>query len=334
MMVELDPATVIQASYVSAAAAILLIKAIPSLRDRFLAYGSRATSSVATSDQKNGFVMQQPAGNDQRSLGTTSGSSQDRIASTTGHSIIAKLLDYAASLQVPHSWFGSFYVVSMLSSTFWIYQVLFKGTAFQIVAKLYPVESQSMGLRQIVVVMAMMFAQGARRLYESFEFAKPSSSKMFIGHWIMGIWFYLTISVAVWIEGVPTLRTADIEMKHFQFVPPNPRTFVASVVFILASGAQLDCHGYLSSLKRYGVPQHPAFHALVCPHYFAECLIYLCMAVQAAPRGALINRTILCALVFVAVNLGVTADGTKQWYAKRFGPDSVKGKWRMVPYLF
>ncbi|KAF2224279.1 hypothetical protein BDZ85DRAFT_195582 [Elsinoe ampelina] len=300
-MTTVDAATAIQASYISAAAAILVIRAVPSLRDRFLAYGSRAI------DRKD-------------------------VAPET--SMLGKLLDRVASIQVPHSWFASFYVISTLSSAFWAYQIVFKGTALNIIADLSPDTDRSMTLRQIVVVSAMMFAQGARRLYESIEFAKPSSSKMFVGHWIMGLWFYVTIGVAVWIEGVSTLRQADIEMKHFQFVPPTPRTFVASVIFILASGTQVDCHGYLSSLKRYGVPQHPTFQSFVCPHYFAECLIYLSMAIQAAPKGALVNRTILCALVFVGVNLGVTADGTKKWYEKRFGPQSVEGKWRMIPYLF
>jgi hypothetical protein len=97
------------------------------------------------------------------------------------------------------------------------------------------------------------------------------------------------------------------------------------LIFILASGVQHDCHAYLASLKKYSVPEHPVFNRLVCPHYFVECLIYLAISIVAAPAGAMLNWTIVCALIFVAVNLGVTADGTREWYVQKFGPDSVMG---------
>lgn len=135
-------------------------------------------------------------------------------------------------------------------------------------------------------------------------------------------------------ECIASLQESGIHLDQLKFVPPTPRTFISFVIFVLASGVQRDCHGYLSSLKQYSVPDHPVFQSVVCPHYLAECLIYLAMALQAAPQGALVNRTILCALVFVAVNLGVTADGTKTWYAEKFGSESVEGKWRMVPYVW
>lgn len=106
------------------------------------------------------------------------------------------------------------------------------------------------------------------------------------------------------------------------------------MLFILASGVQHDCHAYLASLKKYSVPEHPIFRHLVCPHYFVECLIYLALAIVAAPSGRLVNWTIMCALVFVGVNLGVTADGTKSWYMQKFGAESMSGKWRMIPYVF
>ncbi|PNS17936.1 hypothetical protein CAC42_3895 [Sphaceloma murrayae] len=308
---SIDAAAVIESSYVLAAAAILFIRAIPPLRNRFLAYGSRVSSGK---DHVAGAASNVSVPHEKTSMDA--------------------LLDWAASLQVPHSWFTSFYMVSLLSSMFWAYELLLHGSAFQLVVGNVPDTPRSMTIRQVVVTSAMMLVQGSRRLYECLQFSKPSTSKMFIGHWIMGVWFYLTMGVAVWIEGIPALTQEKFALKHFQFVPPTPRTFISFIVFVLASGAQRDCHGYLSSLKQYAVPEHPAFHALVCPHYFAECLIYLSMAVQAAPSGTLLNRTILSAFIFVAINLGVTADGTKKWYAKKFGSQSVEGKWRMIPYLF
>lgn len=87
-------------------------------------------------------------------------------------------------------------------------------------------------------------------------------------------------------------------------------------------------------MKKYSLPEHPIFHQLICPHYFAECLIYLSLAIVSAPAGDLVNRTNFCAFVFVAVNLGVTADGTKKWYEGKFGKQAVAGSWRMIPYVY
>lgn len=82
------------------------------------------------------------------------------------------------------------------------------------------------------------------------------------------------------------------------------------------------------------MPDHPVFQRLVCPHYTAECVIYLSLAILAAPTGKLLNWTIISAMVFVAVNLGVTADGTWRWYQKKFESGSVNGRWRMIPFVY
>jgi len=106
------------------------------------------------------------------------------------------------------------------------------------------------------------------------------------------------------------------------------------LLFMLASGLQHDCHAYLASLKKYTLPEHPAFLLTLCPHYFAECLIYLALSLITAPKGHLVNRTIFCTLVFVTIILGVTADGTKKWYEQKFGKDKVASRARMIPFIF
>lgn len=104
--------------------------------------------------------------------------------------------------------------------------------------------------------------------------------------------------------------------------------------FILASGIQHDCHKYLASLKKYTLPTHPVFSQLISPHYTAESVIYLTLAVIAAPQGSLLNKTLLTAFIFTIVNLGVTAGKTRIWYEKRFGAESIKGRWRIVPFVY
>lgn len=127
---------------------------------------------------------------------------------------------------------------------------------------------------------------------------------------------------------------------------PSAKSFMGILLFMLASGFQHDCHAYLASLKTskkednrestssYRLPEHPAFNVSLTPHYFAECLIYLSLAIVAAPQGRLLNATLVCTLIFVMVNLGVTAVGTKKWYEQTFGARAVEGKARMIPMVF
>lgn len=58
-----------------------------------------------------------------------------------------------------------------------------------------------MSVHQVMICWTLMAAQGARRVYECFVFSKPSSSKMWFVHWLLGIAFYLATGIAIWIEG-------------------------------------------------------------------------------------------------------------------------------------
>jgi 3-oxo-5-alpha-steroid 4-dehydrogenase 3 len=192
-----------------------------------------------------------------------------------------------------------------------------------------------MSLTQVVICCALLFLQGSRRLWECISFSKTSSSRMWFVHWALGLGFYLAAGVAIWIEGSRALLLNDFSIAHFQMTnAPSLRTFALVPLFLVASGLQHDSHHYLSSLKKYTLPEHPMFRGVVCPHYGAECIIYLSLALVAAPRGEWINKTMLACFVFVAVNLGLTARNTKQWYAQKFGNDSVRDWWFMVPYVY
>lgn len=116
--------------------------------------------------------------------------------------------------------------------------------------------------------------------------------------------------------------------------PPSKAVAIATVVFVIASFKQSECHHNLASLKKYTLPNEGWFRHIVCPHYTAECLIYLSLALIAAPQGKIVNQTVFLGLVFVAVNLGTTAAGTKRWYEGKFGEEKVRDKWRMIPFLF
>lgn len=104
------------------------------------------------------------------------------------------------------------------------------------------------------------------------------------------------------------------------------RIIVCLVLFFFNSYRQFQIHHYLASLTSYQVPSHPIFEQtnLICPHYGCEINIYLTLAVLTARDFRVFNSTMLFAACFVAVNLGVTADGTKKWLMQKFPKERSK----------
>ncbi|KAL5366165.1 protein DFG10 [Aspergillus floccosus] len=305
-----DAVDVLRAFFLFASCTILSVNLFDALRLRFVPYGARVTAPV------------------------DSGPSQ----SPSSASLVARGLDYLATLRVPHSYFTHFYIASVLSSIFWAAQVLLHGSAFQAIAsRIHPdrLQTPSMSVHQVMLCWFLMLVQGVRRFSECLSFSKPSSSRMWFVHWLVGIAFYVAVAVGVWIEGTASLLSHDLSVDDVKVtMVPSFRTFLCLPLFLFASGVQHDCHHYLFSLKKYSLPTHPLFRTIICPHYTAECVIYLSLALLAAPPGELVNKTLLAALGFVAINLGVTAGTTKKWYMQKFGADAVRDRWNMLPGVY
>ena len=83
-------------------------------------------------------------------------------------------------------------------------QLVGRGSAFWLVANRVDEKhlENSMSLNQVMLCWALVMIQGLRRLFESYAFSKPSSSRMWFGHWILGLAFYIALSIAIWIEGI------------------------------------------------------------------------------------------------------------------------------------
>lgn len=164
--------------------------AIPPLRIHFLAYGART----------------HPAPGDK---------SSQRTVEKTG--LLNLFLERLAALTVPHAWFASFYAVSVVSSLFWASQILTHGPLFRMVAAVAATPDNAeatMTIPQITVTWLFLLAQATRRLYESLVLTPPSHARMWIGHWVIGVLFYIGTSVAVWIEGIrtpPSSKTANVD---------------------------------------------------------------------------------------------------------------------------
>ncbi|MCJ1462287.1 hypothetical protein MMC07_000887 [Pseudocyphellaria aurata] len=319
-----DPSLALQAAFLISTSMVepqgSSMSSVPTLRSRFVAYGSRATP---TSDGQ------------QRNLpdaGET-GKESDQAANKFSPS---KLLDDIASIRVPHRWFIHFYLASLLSSALWGYQILTRGFLVRIICENPNLRTprRSMSVDQVFWAWFLMSVQGLRRFLESLADTKASTSEMFLAHWLLGLTFYMAMGVAIWIEGAEALLSVKLPFHSITLTAPSLRTLLSLSLFTLASVVQHDCHAYLASLPKYTLPMRQPFQYLICPHYTAECLIYLSLAFLAAPDGSLFNRTILTALMFVSINLSVTASTTMAWYAQKFGEEKVAGRWKMLPYVF
>ncbi|KAF2403647.1 putative 3-oxo-5-alpha-steroid 4-dehydrogenase [Trichodelitschia bisporula] len=308
-----DPILLTRAFFILASATILLIASIPALHTRFVVYGARQHDVDSSRDKSISF-------------GETSGDK------TTETSAIDTFLDHLATYRVPHAWFTHFYLFSLVNSGFWLWQLYTEGAAIRFIAAYVALPPASaMYKEQALLAELLILFTSLRRIYECMVLAKPSTSRMWCLHWILGMAFYAILPVAIWLEAIPFIQHPDPWSPTFLL-----RLTSCTALFLLASRAQHAVHKHLYALPpgpNYVLPTHPYLAHTLTPHYLAECAEYAALALLTAPRDAWINRTMLAAAVFVCVNLGVTAKGTKEWYVRRFGK-RVKGRARMVPYVW
>lgn len=89
----------------------------------------------------------------------------------------------------------------MLCSVLWASQITLGGSLFRTIASAAQSRESTMTLDQVIVAWLLMLSQGMRRLYECLSFTKPSTARMWIGHWFFGLYYYIGINIAIWIEG-------------------------------------------------------------------------------------------------------------------------------------
>lgn len=161
----------IRAFYIFASYAILIVRFIPDLNSRFLDYGPRT------------------AGTEKKAVDNSVLPRWFRIQ-------FDPVLDWLAEMTVPHAWFTHFYICSSICSAFWLYQSQISWRDFPSLTR-HHISSQQ---GRVAYCMMLLQLQGLRRLYECLFVAKASKSRMWIGHYFIGLAFYLATNIAVWIE--------------------------------------------------------------------------------------------------------------------------------------
>ncbi|CAN6632438.1 polyprenol reductase [Trichomonascus vanleenenianus] len=189
---------------------------------------------------------------------------------------------WITSLGVPKSWFTHFYIVStVLCLALWIY------------------------FRLLDVVLTVRSIHSVRRLVECLVFQRGSSrsSRIQLPHYVVGIGFYIVQAGTVWAH-----LTSRIEAV----VAPWARVILSLCIIATASMYQLQCHRHLASLRKYSLPTWGLFKRVACPHYLCEIALYMGFwMLDATPVTAL-------SLLWVIVNLGASAEQTRDYYRHKF----------------
>ena len=172
----------------------------PPLHDRFLAYGARASSPTSSAEKEKVAAKSEK---------------KDRNKNVSSN-VLSKVLDEIADWRIPHDYFWLFYFFSVVMSAFWPGEALYlRGPLYRLVVESTRTRKTSMTFEQVKITWAMILVQGGRRMYESLtlseedEFGTESKtgSKMWGGHLILGLLFYVATSVAFWVEGVRKYKT-------------------------------------------------------------------------------------------------------------------------------
>jgi 3-oxo-5-alpha-steroid 4-dehydrogenase 3 len=178
-------------------ASVLAVAAVPGDARALLAdYGARKADSNSKPKHPD----------EQSPTSRSTGNSND--SNTIGSKLVSLLDALTTATQVPHSWFAYFYVLSVACSAFWLLQYLLDGEMLRFLAAQQQdqqPQDASATFSQSALGWLMMTAQAGRRVFEHAFVIKPSrGSSMWVVHWVLGLGFYVVMSVAVWIEGSGT----------------------------------------------------------------------------------------------------------------------------------
>ncbi|KAG5438408.1 hypothetical protein PCANB_002897 [Pneumocystis canis] len=235
---------------------------------------------------------------------------------------------------VPKKWFTHFYIVSVISSCFWIIQIYICRFYNICTCIAYFSNDKVQPLYEVYLCVLFMSIHGARRLYECIFIQRHSNSQMWIGHYFLGMTYYLFSGLAMWCEGGGNLQNPGNETLYSVNNVFRIIIVVFSVlIYVFSSWMQYLTHNDLSKLRsefnapKYSLPTSGLFKYIICPHYTSEIGIYFSLVL--ATRGQ--NKTIFLIFIWVIVILTISASETRHWRLKTFGVNAPYPPWTIIP---
>ncbi|KAH9521505.1 Steroid 5 alpha-reductase 3 [Dermatophagoides farinae] len=213
-------------------------------------------------------------------------------------------------LEVPKYWFRHFYIISFLINSALIIRMFCCSIQFE-----------------TIILIGLQWLQSLRRLYETFYVSIYSGNTINLVHYIVGIFFYITI-------GLATFNDCHLVQSSNS---SSSSSMIAVFIFFTSSAIQYQSHRILAKLRSskakqnndYYIPRGGLFEYISCPHYMTEILIYICLWLQSS-RSYLWSTMVM----FVIANQTIASLMSYRWYRKRFNdryPTTIKA---LIPFLF
>lgn len=275
------------------------------------------------------------------------------------------LLSRLLTLRVPKRWFTQFYAFGLAWFGLWTWQLaeLESGRDAPLLRLALTKDLKDLGhgaarpgsqhgsptVAATFISCFLLTIQMARRLWESLVILKPSDALMHSGHYLVGFAFYGCTGLAVWIEASGDIgrcltgSDSDRGLCSWEQVKTTlkaTQVIFGIALFFYASIQQYRSHRVLASLRKegpiagkptYSLPIAGPFQTLDCPHYWFEILIYASLLFITHGK----SKTLWYCVLWVVVNLGVTAGETRSWYVSKFGAEYRRmSRWRMIPFVW
>jgi len=247
-------------------------------------------------------------------------------------------------LEVPKSWFLHFYAVGVAVNSLMFYTVTtsyLQGVrpaeiVTYVFEKLVNKPEVHTGAGSAMILVGMMLFQNTRRLYECMYVSVYSRGTMNVGHYALGMLLYSTFSFAVLSEAplLGSYKVTDLGAELLTI--PN---ILGVVLFLYASYHHNYVHVQFANFRKdregkvtgtgHVIPHGGWFEYVSCPHYLAEILIYIAMAIV----GGLAHMTLLSVIIFVLDNQVVAAYISHRWYKETYKEKYPKNRRAIIPFL-
>ncbi|NWR68992.1 PORED reductase, partial [Centropus unirufus] len=245
----------------------------------------------------------------------------------------------------PYRWFTHFYVVSVLWNGFLLISLLraelFRGSLPSWIQQVHYAlgrdsQSEDTGNEHFsaLLVLLLLWLHSCQRLAECLWTSVFSNGVIHIVQYCFGLAYYVAVGSTVLCQ-VPTNSRNGKELS----VQISWYHIVGVVMYIWASLHQHKCLVILANLRKtksgqvvsqsHTVPSGHWFERVSCPHYFAELLIYVSMAITFGFH----NVTWWCVVMYVLFNQALAAALCHEFYQKNFS-SYPKHRKALIPFVF
>ncbi|XP_075051868.1 polyprenal reductase [Mixophyes fleayi] len=246
---------------------------------------------------------------------------------------------------LPKRWFFHFYSVSVIWNGallgFLIQSLVFGGHIPQWVQSLincFNKDSQhkvSGGEFSTLLALSLLWLHSLRRLAECLFVSVYSKGVIHFAQYCLGIGYYFLIGITVLdhakLENKVAGRDLVMQVRWYHVF--------GVLLYIWASLHQHRCNTILANLRKsksgkiltmnHAVPTGDWFELVSCPHYFAELLIYVSIAVLLG----LTHMTWWLLVLFVLFNQSLAAILCHEFYHEKFDAYPAQRK-AFIPYVF